>query len=310
MNILVTGGTGFLGSHIVRELVKRGENVIVYDITTNIDRIKDVAEKVNLVKGDITDYATLLNTIKKFEVSYVIHLASLLYESQQLPLLALRINCEGFINVLEAARIMDLDRIVWASSEAVYGPSSYYEKQPVDENAPVNPQTVYGSCKAFNEFMAKQYHDTYGIDVIGLRLTTIYGPGRYYRGFYYFAVDLIEKTAKGEPVKLDCGDLRVNWLYVKDAAKAFVHACYSKKAKHIIYNIGGEEKTVKEVAEIVKTIIPHAIIEVKDGYGSFTPRPSIDMSLSFNELDYQPSYTVRKGVQEYIDYILGYHYNT
>jgi len=88
-----------------------------------------------------------------------------------------------------------------------------------------------------------------------------------------------------------------------DAAKAFIQACYSKKTKHIIYNIGGEEKTIKEVAEIVKTILPDAIVEVQDGYGRFVPLPSIDTTLSQAELSYRPSYTLHQGIQEYVNYI-------
>ena len=310
MCILITGGAGFIGSYIIKKLIEDDyENIIVYDQCPRIEKIKNLINKVNVIRGDITDFHTIFDIIKKFEVSSIIHLASLLIiESQERPLQAIKINCEGFINLLEAARILDIESIVWASSRDVYGPSSFYSKQPVNEEDPPKPVNVYGICKLFDEMIAEQYYKTYGIKAIGLRLEVTYGPGRF-RGHSYYVVDLFEKPAKNLPITIECGDLRVNWLYVKDAAKAFVLAF--KKAselRNLVYNIGGEEKTIKEVVEYIKTLMPNAKIYVKSGYGPFTQYPSIDISRAIKELGYTVEYPVEKGIRDYISYLLSHNY--
>ncbi len=156
--------------------------------------------------------------------------------------------------------------------------------------------------------MAEQYYKTYGIKAIGLRLEVTYGPRRF-RGFSYYVVDLFEKPVKGLPVTLECGDLRVNWLYVKDAAKAFILALNkAERLRHLTYNIGGEERTVGEVAEYVKTLIPNAKIQVKSGYGGFIQYPSMDITRAKRELGYNIEYDMKRGVREYIEYLRSHSY--
>ncbi|MEM2110941.1 MAG: NAD(P)-dependent oxidoreductase [Candidatus Bathyarchaeia archaeon] len=304
MNVLITGGTGFIGSHITRELANSGETVIAYDLYPNTERIRDVTKNVKIVLGDVSDYATLMTTIKKEKVSHIIHLAYVtdISGSQQRPLYAVNSNCTGYLNIIEAARVMDVERVVCASSRDVYGPSDYYPRQPVTEDDPVKPTNVYGSCKAFNEFLAEQYHKIYGIDIVNLRPTIVYGPGRHFRGVAYYTVDLFLNPVKGEPVYLNCGDLRINIVYVKDVARAFVLALKAQKIRHLVYNVGGEETLVRDIASCVKKLIPSASIQIEDGCGPFVQFPRIDSSRAREDFGYDLLYPLERGVKEYIEY--------
>jgi len=230
----------------------------------NLNRLGEIKDKVEVVKGDILNVETLFFAIKNYNIDRIIHLAfyiDILGQEEHL-LRPLKINCIGFNNVLEVARIMGVKRVVWASSVAVYGSPEYYQTQPVDEDAPTNPTTFYGACKVLDEYLGVHYAKKFGVDTIGLRPTVLYGPGRWYRGLSTFTYDLFVNPALGRSAKVDYGDQTVDWIYIKDVAKAFILAYYVKETKHKIFNISGQVATVKEAAECVRKILPNADILV------------------------------------------------
>ncbi|MCD6243155.1 NAD(P)-dependent oxidoreductase [Candidatus Bathyarchaeota archaeon] len=301
MSYLVTGGTGFIGSHLIRELVNRGEEVIAYDYQPNYEAISDVKDKVKVIRGDVLDVTDLLECVKKYGVEYIVHLAYLLIpQSQEKPLKAIKVNCEGTTNIFEIARIMDVKRVVWASSISVYGRAEYYGHKPVNEDAPKMPLNVYGACKVLNEFMGEYYYEKYGLDNIGLRFTVVYGPGRA-RGQTAFASELIEGAALGRPVKVSYGNQKVDWQYVKDAVKAIILACNVKQTKHRIFNTCGELRTIYEAAEYIKKLIPDAVIHVEPGELGW--QMEFDITRAKEELGYTPSYTMEEGIREHINII-------
>src|SRR6266699_2193980 len=158
MAIMITGGTGFIGAHLARRLLQAGETVVLFDAQPDRQAIQDIAERVTVVRGDVTVLQDLLHAIKAHRVERVVHLAYIVGpENEQHPPRALHINCVGTNNVFEAARLEGLQRVVWASSVAVYGPRSYYGKADLDEDDPPQPTRVYGACKLFNEHMAEDY---------------------------------------------------------------------------------------------------------------------------------------------------------
>lgn len=304
MSYLVTGGTGFIGSYLVRELVERGEKVYVMSRRPQIEKFSDIKDKVKIVAADVFDAIDILHTIKECDVKYIVHLAYLLIsESQNNPRKAIEVNCLGTANVFEIGRIADVERIVWASSVAVYGPASYYGHL-VNEDDPPKPASVYGACKVLNEFLGEHYYRVYGLDNIGLRFTFVYGPGRVTGGTAFIS-ELIEKPAVGKPAKISYGDQKLNWQYVKDAVKAILLALEVRRARRRIFNTGGSVHTIREVADYVKQLLPNSIIEVEPGKmdGYLDVIADLDLSRAKEELGYTPTYTIKQGIYEYINTI-------
>ena len=239
MTILVTGGTGFVGLPIVRNLVDGREEPVLYDLMPNMGPIGNISGKFCVVRGDILDLPHLLRTIKEHDIDKIIHLA---YfgdaASRKNPYGAVETSLVGTTNVFEAARILDLEKVVWASSGAVYGPAAYYGGQAavMDEEKPTKPNGMYGACKVFNEFTGQFYCSEYGLDIIALRLTSVYGAGRHHSAYY--TGEIIEDPARGKPVKIPLSSAEEHdFIYVEDVARAFILASRVKKPEHNIFNI-------------------------------------------------------------------------
>ena len=140
--------------------------------------MQDHLDLLKIVKGDITDYQLLEKTIQDHQITHIVHTAYYFtFASQKDPLTACKVSNLGTSNIFEIARKNDLKRVVWASSNAVFGHAKLYDKQPVTEEAPLWPMTVYGACKLFNEHMGQHYFDQFGLSNIGLRFSGVYGYG-------------------------------------------------------------------------------------------------------------------------------------
>lgn len=297
MSVLVAGGSGFIGSHLVRELVKKGEHVVIFDLAPNTELIRDILDRVKIIRGDATNLIDILHAVKENNIEDIYHLIALLADvSQEKPLFALKVNVESTLNFLEAARILPLRRIVFASSVAVYDPKG---KPPVSESAALRPASVYGATKVLSEFYGMHYHKLFGIDFRALRFTTIYGVGKS-GGSTGICSLLIEKSALGQAVKVDVADAVTDWLYIKDAINSLLLARQAENPKERIYNIGGGTHAVREVAEIVKRFIPNATIQL-EARKVFPWPPSYDWSKAQEELGYEPLFDIEEGVKDFIE---------
>lgn len=152
--VLVTGGLGAIGSWVTRELVGQGKRAISYDARLDTTLVKDMEDKFERVVGDILDLPSIIHTIKHYEAERIIHMAAALPDlCEANPLVGFRINVEGTLNVSEAARLMDIRRVVYASSRSVYdvsrGEYAHPTYKPIDEDYPKAPRDVYGATKLF-----------------------------------------------------------------------------------------------------------------------------------------------------------------
>lgn len=154
----------------MRELVRKQKRVIVYDFAPDASYLADCMNDVGFIYGDVADMAHLTAVMAEHAVDVVFHLAYLLVPDTEERLgTAIQVNCAGFHNVMEAAKCQGVRRVVWPSSQAVYGLAEFYPEEPVSEDVFVNPTTLYGACKLFDEHIARHYREKEGVDNIGLR---------------------------------------------------------------------------------------------------------------------------------------------
>ncbi len=305
MTVLITGGSGFVGSWMTRELLSRGEQVVLYDLYPRTDLIYDLLDQVALVKGDLLDLGNLAGTMKSHSVDRVIHAASYLgFESQTRPPMAVKVNCEGTANVLEACRIMDVRRVVYTSTQSVYGVTP--PGRPVTEDDAPNPTTVYGATKRMCEWLGINYSANYDMDFIAVRFPTVYGPTKLGRGWTVPLMDVVENPVAGIPAVIASGgDVRQELLYVKDAARTVVNAAFVEATEHQIFNLGSSTAhTMHEMADVVRDRIPGADIEIGDG-----PDPlyglggRLDLTRASDEISHEITFTLEEGIDDWIDFL-------
>jgi nucleoside-diphosphate-sugar epimerase len=275
MATLITGGTGLIGACLAEKLLARGDRVVLLDQSPAEWRIRHLTEvagdRLSVVRGDVCSLVDLLDALRSQGASAIVHLAYVLgAESNASPELATRVNIVGTANVLEAARLAGLERVLLASSIAVYGSDDRYPPAalPLREEAPLyvaEGLPIYGGGKVYLEHLGTHYARRYGLGVAGLRPSIVYGWGRQ-RGASVFAGALVDRAAVGEPVTVGFGDAWVSLVYVEDVAEQFLallDADSASFARRKFFNTGGDTCTVRELVETVRRLLPDAQIEVQ-----------------------------------------------
>jgi UDP-glucose 4-epimerase len=303
MAILITGGTGFLGRHLTRHLLQSGEkDLVLLDSNPNLAAIAEVAEQVKVVQGDVMEPTALIDTIKKYNIEGIIHLAYLLGTGGlRNPLPSINVNVIGTTNIFEAARLTGITRIVYMSSVAVYPMRTTLSGPELDEDAPPAPDTVYGACKLFNEHIAAYYAQAYGLDPIGIRPTSVFGMGRGQRRGApadHFMV-LPELALLGQPIVMPPDEQISDWMYVADAAEVFLRAYRVKNPQHRIFNMSGASRRTGDITAYLREILPQAKISVSDK--PFVMTSLLKTERLRSELGFTPKYTVEEGILAYLN---------
>ena len=299
MAYLITGGMGCIGSYVIRDLLNVGEELIVYDSIQDLTIPKLVLtpeqlDRFTFVQGDITDLPHVLRTVTAHKIDRIIHLASWQVPACNAnPPQALRVVCDGTINMFEAARIFNLKRVVWASSVAVFGAPEDYNHQRIENDAPHFPKFIYGACKSLNEMYASYYFDNYNVDIIGLRFTAVYGVGRT-RGMSSFSTKMIEDVALGRQCVVPFGDDAVDWQYVEDVSQSITMACTCPTTNTRTFNVKGGIRTVQEGAAFLKQLASDAEITLEPGV--FGISWDYDATPIAEEIGFTPAYTMEQGI--------------
>src|SRR4051812_42861467 len=186
MHVLLTGGYGCIGSWIVRNLLERGDQACIYDLKEDPRRLRLLLNEGQLrqgvfVRGDVTDLADLRNALQQHRISHLVHLAGLQVPVCRAdPMLGAKVNVLGTLAVFEAVRQSEgqVQRLVYASSAAVFGPPQDYPSGPLADDVKLMPTTHYGHFKCCNEGNARVYFQDFGLSSVGLRPWTVYGVGR------------------------------------------------------------------------------------------------------------------------------------
>jgi nucleoside-diphosphate-sugar epimerase len=294
----ITGAQGCIGSWIVKALAERGDTPVVFDRSSDTRRLSAIMEpldlhRVRFVTGDITDAGVVLAALGDSSARRVIHLAGLQVPScQSDPVNGALVNVVGTLNVLEAARAVGVERIVYASSAAVFGMSE--GDAPLDETATCEPSTHYGVFKRTNEGNARVYFLTHGLSSVGLRPLTVYGVNRD-AGLTSEPTKAMKAAVLGVPFHIRFGGA-TDFQYVSDTAAAFIACADRAPAGAHIFNLHGE--TV-EVARIVKIINDKCNSELVTFGGAPIPiAPKMNDAAIRNVIGDLPSTALETGVHE------------
>jgi UDP-glucose 4-epimerase len=298
MRPMVIGGAGFIGAYVVRALMAKGHEPVVHDMAMSDNTLQrllsdDELAGLTLVRGDVTDLAQTVRAIRTHGVDSLIHLAAWqIPASNENPTKAIEVNGVGFNNTLEAMASLGLQRLVWMSSNAVFG-SPEFQENPVPNDAFHHPNTVYGALKSLNEYMAEHYFQQRGVDSIGFRLCLVYGYGRL-RGASTFASDMIVQAALGSTCDVDTGDADVDWYYVEDVAALIADSLTVPSPPRRVYNTHSDMLTVRKAAAFLMDILPEAKLNVKPG--SIPANWNLDASLLEKELGFTPRFSAKEGL--------------
>jgi nucleoside-diphosphate-sugar epimerase len=266
MNILVMGGSGLFGRKTIAALLKDPEvkTVVSLDLAPPkewfMKTIEKNASKFHFASGNVTEIEDILNVMKQYAIDRVINWAFIMVtELQGEPRLITKVNVMGMSNAFEAAKIMGAKRVVYASSETVYGPQAMYGMREVTEDDQTNPTHSYAVCKLYAEIMAGQYSRLYGMSFTGLRPTIGYGHGG--RSPAQFWSDMPSNCAVGKPFSMDGDGKGLSSLVsADDLAEITRLLIKAPSSPHPVYNVGGPPKSPRDLAEVVKKYIPDAKI--------------------------------------------------
>ncbi len=314
--ILVTGGAGFIGSYVVRALLEQGRDVCVLDVNDWSDEgrhmLGSAADTVAIESGSVDDWARVLTVVRDRNPSHIVHLATItnpvyLFTN---PGPGIRVNFEGTINVLEAARLFDVERIVYFSSIGTL-PAVQYE--PIDANHPLilarhGPGAgIYGASKVASEAFCYAYNQAFGIDFRAVRPSAVYGFGMQWP---IYIKPMIESAVRGEKVSFASGKhFPRDYTHAADVASLAAMLLDSPDdTDRIFYGATGEPLvTAGEVAEIVMELVPGTEIEIAD---AFTEADQIELAyrgrLSIEnaetQLGWSPRFrNIRDGIADYVE---------
>ena len=296
---LVTGGAGFIGSHLVKELVKQGQHVKVLDNLSGgrLENLSSVANKITFIQGDICNSFDVLNSCSN--VDYVLHHAALISvaESMEKPQETSKINVQGTVNVLEAARQCGVKRVVFASSAAVYGTRP---ELPYRETTEPDCQSPYAWSKQVGAELCQLYTKAYGVEAVALRYFNVFGPGQNPNSAYAAVIaKFMQLAAEGKPLGIDWDGLQSrDFVNVADVVQANLLAA-TKAVPGEIYNVAsGRTYTLLELADTIEKVSGKKLARI-----SRPKRPgdvhesSADIS-KIRALGFSPSVTLEEGLRE------------
>lgn len=317
MAYLVTGGMGYIGSRIVRDLMNSGKEVVCLDsagITPLATEVisKEGLEKVKIITGDVSNTVPFFRVIREHGIDLIIHTAYIMTRRSNLePEYALRVNCMGMINVLEAVRLFGLKRVVWTSAMAAVGRVRDLYREPIgDDDAIYMPDSMYGATKALNEYMVKLYFEKSGVDSIALRLPRVIGvpfdisqPQGVVGKFSEFS----RKAALNIPVTIKGPDFVTSYIYVDDVADAHVKACDVPTTKTRVFNACEGEYSNQQLVDTIRKVNPETQVRLEEGISSLTRPvdhrvPTMDTTGIRTELGWQPKHSLEEALRKIFNY--------
>lgn len=311
MNFLVTGGAGFIGSHVCERLLGLGHAVWTFDDLNSfydpaikqrgLHALQALGKPFTFVRGDLTDRTALDALFGGVKFDQIIHLAARagVRPSLQEPALYQRVNVEGTVNLLEAARLNGVKKITIASSSSVYGTNA---KVPFSESDPIfSTISPYAASKLACEALGHVYHHVYGMDVAMLRFFTVYGPRqRPDLAIHKFA----QLISQGKPIPVfGDGSTARDYTYVTDTVDGVI-ACTQKEFGYEIFNLGESQTvTLSHLIELLeKTLGKKAAIDRKPQQPGDVPITFANIDKARAKLGYHPKVKIEEGIPKFVEW--------
>ncbi|RDJ20309.1 SDR family NAD(P)-dependent oxidoreductase [Bosea caraganae] len=325
MICLVTGGWGYIGSRIVRNLLDKGVEVVVADASEINAAARQIIgeeglQKIKFWRIDIADPLQVFAMVGDLKITHIIHTAFVMgaidsgrsakagkafslhpgkVMTGELDLgKSLRVNCFGMLNILEAARMFEIKRVTYTSAYAAFGTAiADIHPGPIPDEGLFAPDTMYAATKITNELMARIIRDRYGIETVGLRFGRTYGvggPG----GF----PQLIRRVALGEPVELADPTYFNSYTYVDDCADAHVYIAMSSAPCQSVYNVREQEYTNLDLVNAIKRVHPDASIRITDAKGDGVRVPHVETSGIFRDTGWKAKVNLETGLRQMMNH--------
>lgn len=335
MFVLVTGAAGFIGYHLIRELLANSYRVIAvdnlnsyYDPQLKLDRLSALRDDPNFsdknfvfIRADVSEYNMMRFIFEQYKISSIIHLAAQagVRYSIENPHVYAQTNLVGFTNILECARHYNVDHLVYASTSSLYGLN---KKVPYEESDAVDhPSQFYAATKRANELMAHSYSHLFKLPTTGLRFFTVYGPwGRPDMAPYLF----LQRMFSGEALNIyNYGNHLRDFTYVEDVAKSIfavmkqppeasesdARAVHKSSAPFAIYNVGSESPV--SIIDFVQKLEKHAKLVAKKEFYPLQPGDLVATHASsrrlYKKINYKPTTDLETGVGKFVRWYTSYH---
>jgi UDP-glucose 4-epimerase len=302
LKTLVTGGAGFIGSNLVKQLINDGNGVVVLDnLMSGYQSNLDLFPEVRFIKGDIRDEVAVTDAIQGVEV--VFHLAASVGNKRSIdhPLIDADINVMGTLTVLEAARRAGVRKIVASSSAGIFGE---LKTLPIKEDHPIEPDTPYGSTKLCMEKLCLAYAKLYDIEAVCLRYFNVYGPNQRFDAYGNVIPIFTFKMLRNEPVTIfGDGEQTRDFVNVRDVVQANIKAAMTKGVSGAFNTGSGDRITINHLVEILKEV---SGIDTTVIHGE--PRPGdvrhslADISAAQAAFGFTPSVRLEEGLKVYMDW--------
>lgn len=312
MDILITGGAGFIGSHLAKSMISKGHKVTIIDNFSNGD-LRNIwnlisQKKLTLVKGDIRDKNILnditINTDAIFHLAAQIHIDKSVLDPQE----TIDTNVTGTLNILELALKRDFEKIVFASTSEVYGTA---QKDKIDENHPLCPQSPYAASKVAGDRLCHSYHQTYGLNVTIMRSFNTYGPFQKDTGYGSVIPIFIKRVLNNKPpIIYGSGEQTRDFMFIEDAINAY-NLILKNTTHGDTFNFGsGVDISVKDLAKKIIDLcgsnLEPVFVEQRAGE---VMKLCADTSKAKKILGFEPKYTLDDGLKTYIDWFKKYKFD-